>query len=95
MLKPSKKEKSVLEKITRSDKISIDDDRKVEFDDRTTLADENTFLFDIQQSRTNMFRKDPDYKRILDRLDISPQLRILKQNRCVWKLQKPTKLAEE
>ena len=29
---------------------------------------------DIQQSRTNLSRKDPDYKRILDRLDISPQL---------------------
>ena len=33
-----------------------------------------TFLFDIQQSRTNLSRRDPDYKRILDRLDISPQL---------------------
>ena len=78
MLKPSKQEESVLDKITSSDKISIDDDRKVEFDDRTTLADENTFLFDFQQSWTIMFRKDPDYKRILYSLDISPQLRILK-----------------
>ena len=39
-----------------------------------TAVDANTFLFDIQQSRTNLSRKDPDYKRILDRLDISPQL---------------------
>ena len=36
--------------------------------------DANTFLFDIQQSRANLSRKDPDYKRILDRLDISPHL---------------------
>jgi len=76
MLKPSKKEKSksILDKITSSDKISIDDDGKVKIDDRTTSVDANTFLFDIQQSRTNLSRKDPDYKRILDRLDISPQL---------------------
>ena len=76
MLKPSKKEKSksILDKITSSDKISIDDDAKVKIDDRTTAVDANTLLFDIQQSRTNLSRKDPDYKRILDRLDISPQL---------------------
>ena len=76
MLKPSKKEKSksILDKISSSDKISIDDDGKVKIDDRTTTVDANTFLFDIQQSRTNLSRKDPDYKRILDRLDISPQL---------------------
>ena len=76
MLKPSKKEKSksILGKITSSDQISIDDDGKVKIDDRTTTVDANTFLFDIQQSRTNLSRKDPDYKRILDRLDISPQL---------------------
>ena len=75
MLKPSKKEKSksIMDKITSSDKISIDDG-KVKIDDRTTAVDENTFLFDIQQSRTNRSRKDPDYKRILDRLHISPQL---------------------
>ena len=76
MLKPSKKEKSksILDKITSIDKISIDDDGKVKIDDRTAAVDANTFLFDIQQSRTNLSRKDPDYKRILDRLDISPQL---------------------
>ena len=76
MLKPSKKEKSksILGKITSSDHISIDDDGKVKIDDRATAVDANTFLFDSQQSRTNISRKDPDYKRILDRLDISPQL---------------------
>ena len=76
MLKPSKKEKSmsILDKITSSDKISIDDDGKVKIDDRTTAVDANTFLFDIQQSRSNLSRKDPDYKRKLDTLDISPQL---------------------
>ena len=75
ILKPSKKKsKSILDKITSSDKISIDDDGKVKIDDRTTAVDANTFLFDIQQSRTNLSRNDPDYKRILDRPDISPQL---------------------
>ena len=76
MLKPSKKEKSksILDKITSSDKTSIDDDGKVKIDDRTTAVDANTSLFDIQQSRTNLSRKDPDYKRKLGRLEISPQL---------------------
>ena len=36
--------------------------------------DANAFLFDIQQRGTKISRKDPDYKLILDRLDISPQL---------------------
>ena len=76
MLKPSKKEKSksILDKNASSDKSSFDDDGKVKNNDQTTAVDANTFLFDIQQSRTNLSRKNPDNKRILDRLDISPQL---------------------
>ena len=56
MLKPSKKEKSksILDKITSSDQVSIDDDGKVKIDDRTTAVDANIFLFDIQQSRTKI-----------------------------------------
>ena len=76
MLKPSKKEKSksILDKNASSDKSSFDDDGKVKNNDRTTAVDASTFLFDFQQSRTNISRKNSDNKRILDRLDISPQL---------------------
>ena len=76
MLQPSKKEKSrsILGKIEQSDKIAINDDGKLELNDRTTSIDANTFLFDLQQNRTKILSKDPDYKNILENLDISPQL---------------------
>ena len=76
MLQPSKQEKSksILGKIEASDQVSIDGDGMLKLNDRTTSIDANTFLFDLQQSRTKILDKNPDYKRILENLDISPQM---------------------
>ena len=68
-----RKVKSIIDKITSSEQSSTDVDGKVQIGDRTAAVDADTFLFDIQKSRANLSRKDPDYKPILNRLDISPQ----------------------
>ena len=74
MLKPWQIEKSkpILKKLDESAELSIDNDGTLKFGDRSTTIDATTFLYNLQQPRKRLH--DPDYKTILENLDISPTL---------------------
>ena len=74
MLKPWQIEKSkpILKKLDESAELSIDNDGTLKIGDRSTTIDATTFLYNLQQPRKRLH--DPDYKTILENLDISPTL---------------------
>ena len=74
MMKPGQIEKSkpILRKIYDSDKVSISEDGFLKIGDRETSIEATNFLYNLQQPKTHLH--DPDYKKILDKIDISPHL---------------------
>ena len=74
MMKPWQLEKSkpILRKIYDSSDVSINEDGFLTLDDRPTSLEATSFLYNLQQPKTGLH--DPDYRRILSKIDISPQL---------------------
>ena len=74
MMKPWQLEKSkpILRKIYDSADVSINEDGFLTLDDRPTSLEATNFLYNLQQPKTGLH--DPDYKRILSKIDISSQL---------------------
>ena len=74
MMKPWQLEKSkpILRKIYDSSDVSINEDGFLTPDDRPTSLEATSFLYNLQQPKTGLH--DPDYRRILSKIDISPQL---------------------
>ena len=74
MMKPWQKEKSKtsLRKIYDSNNISIKDDGFLKIGYRETSTQATKFLHNLQQPKTGLH--DPDYKKLLDKIDISPHL---------------------
>ena len=73
MMKPWQIEKSkpILRKIYDSDNVSISEDGFLKIGDRET-SEATKFLYNLQQPKTHLH--DPDYKKFLDKIDISPNL---------------------
>ena len=74
MLNPhqTEKSKSILKKLQSSSDVSINDEGLIEIDNTPTAIDASNFLFTLQQSTKKLFH--PDYKRILDKNNVSPDL---------------------
>ena len=74
MMKPWQIEKSkpILRKIYDSPDVSINEDGFLTIDDRTTSLEATNFLYNLQQPKTGLH--DPDYRKILSKIDLSPQL---------------------
>ena len=70
MMKPWQTEKSkpILRKIYNSDNVSISEDGFLKIGDRETSIEATNFLYNLQQPKTRLH--DPDYKKILDKIDI-------------------------
>ena len=66
------KSKPILRKIYDSDNVSITEDDFLKIGDRETSIEAINFLYNLQQPKTRL--RDPDYKTILDKIDISPHL---------------------
>ena len=73
-MKPWQLEKSkpILRKIYDSSDVSINEDGFLTLDDRPTSLEATSFLYNLQQPKTGLH--DPDYRRILSKIDLSPQL---------------------
>ena len=74
MMKPWQIEKSkpILKKIYDDPDISIDEEGLLKVGDQTTSLEAKNFLFDLQQPKKGLH--DPDYKKILEKLQVSPHL---------------------
>ena len=74
MMKPWQIEKSkpILKKIYDSPDISINEDGFLTIDDRPTSLESTNFLYNLQQPKTGLH--DPNYQKILSKIDVSPQL---------------------
>ena len=64
--------KPILRKIYDSSDVSINEDGFLTLDDRPTSLEATSFLYNLQQPKTGLH--DPDYRRILSKIDVSPQL---------------------
>ena len=73
-MKPWQLEKSkpILRKIYDSPDVSINEDGFLTVDNKATSIEATNFLFNLQQPKTGLH--DPDYKKILTKIDVSPQL---------------------
>ena len=74
MMKPWQIEKSklILRKIYDSPDVSINEDGFLTVDDKPTSLEATNFLFKLQQPKTGLH--DPDYRKVLSKLELSPQL---------------------
>ena len=74
MMKPWQIEKSkpILRKIYESADVSINEDGIIKIGDRETSIEATNFLYNLQQPKTGLH--DPDYKKILDKIDVSQHL---------------------
>ena len=74
MMKPWQLEKSkpILRKIYDDPDISINEEGLLTVGDQTTSLEAKNFLFDLQQPKKGLH--DPDYRRILEKLEVSPHL---------------------
>ena len=74
MLNPhqTEKSKSILKELQSSSDVSINDEDLIEIDNTPTAIDASNFLFTLQQPTKKLYH--PDYKRILDKIKISPDL---------------------
>ena len=74
MLKPGQLEKTkpILKKIYEASDVGVNEDGFLTVDDRATTIEATNFLYNLQQTKKGLH--DPDYKRILERIDISPSL---------------------
>ena len=74
MLNPhqTEKSKSILKELQSSSDVSINDEGLIEIDNTPTAIDASNFLFTLQQPTKKLYH--PDYKRILDKIKISPDL---------------------
>ena len=74
MLNPhqTEKSKSILKELQSSSDVSINDESLIEIDNNPTAIDASNFLFTLQQPTKKLYH--PDYKRILDKIKISPDL---------------------
>ena len=74
MLNPhqTEKSKSILKELQSSSDVSINDEGLIEIDNTPTAIDASNFLFTLQQPTKKHYH--PDYKRILDKIKISPDL---------------------
>ena len=66
------KSKPILRKIHDSPDVSINDDGFLTVDDKATSLEAANFLFKLQQPKTGLH--DPDYRKCLSKLELSPQL---------------------
>ena len=74
MLNPNQteKSKSILKELQSSSDVSINDEGLIEINNTPTAIDASNFLFTLQQPTKKLYH--PDYKRILDKIKISPDL---------------------
>ena len=74
MLNPhqTEKSKSILKELQSSSDLSINDEGLIEIDNTPTAIDASNFLFTLQQPTKKLYH--PDYKRIVDKIKISPDL---------------------
>ena len=74
MLNPyqTEKSKSILKELQSSADISINDEGVIEIDGNPTAIDASNFLFTLQQPTRKLYH--PDYKRILEKIKVSPDL---------------------
>ena len=74
MLNPhqTEKSKSISIELQSSSDVSINDGGLIEIDNTPTPIDASNFLFTLQQPIRNLYH--PEYKRILDKIKISPDL---------------------
>ena len=68
----TEKSKSILKELQSSSDVSINDEGPIEIDNTPTAIDASNFLFTLQQPTKKLYH--PDYKRILDKTKISPDL---------------------
>ena len=66
------KSKPILRKIHDSPDVSINEDGFLTVDDKATSLEAANFLFKLQQPKTGLH--DPDYRKVLSKLELSPQL---------------------
>ena len=74
MLKPGRLEKTkpILTKSYGAPDVEVNEDGFLTVGDRATTIEATSFLYNLQQPKKRLH--DPDYKRILERIDISPSL---------------------
>ena len=74
MLKPGQLEKTkpILTKSYGAPDVEVNEDGFLTVGDRATTIEATNFLYNLQQPKKRLH--DPDYKRILERIDISPSL---------------------
>ena len=74
MLKPGQLEKTepILKQIYEASDVGVNADRFFTVDHRATTIEATNFLYRLQQTKKGL--DDPDYKRILEGIDISPSL---------------------
>ena len=74
MLNPhqTEKSKSILKELQGSSDVSINDEGLIEINNTPTAIDASNFLFTLQQPTKKLYH--PDYKRILDKIKLSPDL---------------------
>ena len=74
MLNPNQteKSKSILKEMRSSSDVSINDEGLIEINNTPITIDASNFLFTLQQPTKKFYH--PDYKRILDKIKISPDL---------------------
>ena len=74
MLNPNQteKSKSILKELQSSSDVSINDEGLIEINNTPTAIDASNFLLTLQQPSKKLYH--PDYKRILDKIKISPDL---------------------
>ena len=61
-----------MKELQSSSDVSIYDEGLIEIDNTPTAIDASNFLFTLQQPTKKLYH--PDYKRILDKIKISPDL---------------------
>lgn len=74
MMKPSQLERSrtILKKIYDASDISVDDEGFLKIGENTTAIEATNLLYNLQQSQKRLH--DPDYKTILEKLNLPSQL---------------------
>lgn len=74
MLNPHQtiKSKSILEKLQSSPDVSINEEGVIEIDENPTAIDASNFLYTLQQPTKKLHH--PDYKRILEKINVSQDL---------------------
>lgn len=74
MLKPSQLEKTkhILKKIYDATDVSVNEEGFITIGDRATTIEATNLLYNLQQTKKRLH--DPDYAKILEKVNISPQL---------------------